>query len=119
MKDCIFCKICQKKLPAKKVFENKDYIAFYDINPKAPIHILILPKLHLRSINQIKPVHKSLVGGLFLVAKKIAKKLRVRNKGYKLAFNVGREGGQLIEHLHLHFLAGWKRKKSMENQKFP
>jgi len=102
--DCIFCKIIKKEAPAEIVFENDKIIAFKDINPKAPIHILIVPKKHIVSINHIEKEDKTLLGELFLAAKKIAKEKNL--EGYKLLINVGRKGGQIIDHLHLHLLSG-------------
>ena len=102
--DCIFCKIIKKEAPAEIVFENDQVVAFKDINPKAPIHILIVPKKHIVSINHIEKEDKTLLGELFLAAKKIAKEKNL--EGYKLLINVGRKGGQIIDHLHLHLLSG-------------
>lgn len=102
--DCIFCQIAAKKTPAKILFEDEDIIAFDDIAPKAPIHILIVPKKHIVSINDLNETEAMLAGKLILVAKKIAQEKRF--KGYKLVFNVGREAGQLVDHLHLHLLGG-------------
>ena len=106
MKDCLFCKIAKKEIPSDIVYEDRDFIAFRDINPIAPIHLLIVPKKHISSVNALKPEDKELVGKLFLVAKEIAKEQGISEKGYRLIFNVGKEGGQAIEHLHLHLLGG-------------
>jgi histidine triad (HIT) family protein len=119
MKNCIFCKIVEKTLPAKIVFENKDFLCFHDINPKARFHVLIVPKKHISSLENLKKEDKELMSQVFFVIQKIAKKLRLNKKGYKIAINVGREAGQLVDHLHFHFLAGWKTKHQLENQKFP
>jgi histidine triad (HIT) family protein len=105
MEECIFCKIINKELPADIVYENDKTLCFKDINPVAPVHLLIVPKKHIGSINEISEEDKELIGELLLVAKKVAKDLEV-NKGYKLAFNVGEEGGQLVPHLHLHLVSG-------------
>ncbi len=102
--DCIFCKIVNKEAPADIVFENSKVIAFRDINPKAKIHILIIPKDHIASAKEINKENKDIVGELILAANDIAKEKEI--KGYKLSINVGREGGQIIDHLHLHFLSG-------------
>ena len=105
--DCIFCKIAKGEMPTAKIFENNHIIAFDDINPKALVHILIVPTKHIESIKHLDEVDKDLIGEIFLVAKKIAKDKNL--EGYKLLFNVGREGGQLVDHLHLHLLSGdWK-----------
>ncbi len=102
MEDCIFCKIAKKEVPAEIVYEDEKVIAFPDINPKAPIHILIIPKKHIPSVDHVEIEDKTLMGDLILAAQKIA---RDRNlKGYKLQINVGRPAGQLVDHLHLHLL---------------
>lgn len=110
---CLFCKIINKETPAEIVYEDERVMAFKDIYPKAPIHILIVPRKHIISINHLEKIDEKMIGELFLTAKKIAKKQGVMDKGYKLVFNVGRGGGQLINHLHLHLLGGWKNKKEM------
>lgn len=102
--DCLFCKIINKELPSDIVYENEKVISFKDINPKAPVHLLILPKKHIPSVNHLEEVDKGLIGDLFLAAKDTAKDKNLN--GYKLVVNIGREGGQLIDHLHLHLLSG-------------
>jgi histidine triad (HIT) family protein len=102
--DCVFCKIINRELPSSIIFESDSILAFNDINPKAPIHILIVPKKHIISLAEIKEQDKKLISELMFVAKEIAKEKGL--KGYKLIINVGREGGQVIEHLHLHLLSG-------------
>ncbi len=102
--DCLFCKIINKEVPADIVYEDSKFLAFYDINPKTPIHILIIPKKHILSVDHLKIEDKELMGGLILVAKKIAGEKKL--KGYRLLINVGRGGGQIIDHLHMHLLAG-------------
>lgn len=108
---CIFCKIINKEAPAKIISEDAQIIAFEDVKPAAPIHILIIPKRHIPSVDDLKPEDKDLMGELLLTAKLIAEKLTLNKKGYKLAFNVGRGGGQIVDHLHLHLLGGWKSEK--------
>jgi len=102
MEDCIFCKIVNNEVPAEKVMETETVLAFRDINPKAETHILIIPKTHIASITEQGA--ENIVGELVKTAKKIAKDLNI--SGYKLVFNVGREGGQMVDHLHLHLLNG-------------
>lgn len=109
--DCLFCKIAKKELTADIVYEDEKFIAFRDIHPKAPIHILIVPKKHIISVDHIKPEDKELIGELILIAQKIAREQGMARTGYKLVFNVGKGGGQEIEHLHLHLLAGWESEK--------
>ena len=108
--DCLFCKIINKEQSADIVFEDAKLIAINDIAPKAPVHILIIPKKHIQSINHLEAEDKELIGELFLLAKQIAKEQKVSETGYKLIFKVGRGGGQVIDHIHLHLLAGWKDK---------
>jgi histidine triad (HIT) family protein len=108
MENCIFCKISKKEAPADILYEDSSVIVFKDIAPKAPIHLLIVPKKHIVSINHIEVEDKEIVGNLFIVAKKIAKENGIDKKGYRLIFNVGRDAGQMVDHLHLHLLAGRK-----------
>lgn len=108
MKDCIFCKIVKKELPAKIVYEDEKFISFKDIDPVAPVHLLIIPKKHIPSVNHLKSQDKELVGELFLVAQKIARVEKLIPAGYRLVFNVGVGAGQTVEHLHLHLLGGKK-----------
>lgn len=105
MEDCIFCKIIKKEIPADIVYEDEEIIAFKDIHPAAEVHVLIVPKEHIESINYLTEKDKELAGNLLLTAPKIIKQLNVEN-GYKLAFNVGKEGGQLVPHLHMHLVSG-------------
>jgi len=102
--ECIFCQIINKKRSADIIFEDESFIVFKDINPKADVHFLLVPKLHIESINSLKEEQRELIGDLFLLVKKIANEQGV-DDGYKLLFNVGRKGGQLVDHLHLHLLA--------------
>ena len=108
MEDCIFCKIIKGEIPSAKIWEDDNVIAINDINPKAKVHILIIPKRHIQSIKDMGSADNILVGNMFLVAKEIAKENNLL--GYKLLFNVGREGGQLVDHLHLHLLSSdWEK----------
>ena len=102
--DCIFCKIIKGEIPSGKIFENEKIIAFDDINPKAKVHILIVPKKHIESVKHLEQIDKELVSEMIFAAKKIAQEKKL--EGYKLVINVGREGGQLVDHLHLHLLSG-------------
>lgn len=105
--DCIFCHIAHKEKPGVVRFEDDHVIAFDDIHPKAPLHILVIPKEHIQSIAHLEANHSDIIAKLIYVAKRIA--LDSGLEGYKLLFNVGREGGQIIDHLHLHLIGGWKR----------
>lgn len=104
MKDCIFCKIIKKEIPSEILFENENVIAFKDKEPKAKVHFLIVPKQHIKSVDNLEKKHKIIVSDLIFTAQNLAKKSNLT--GYKLIFNVGRGGGQLIEHLHMHLLSG-------------
>lgn len=107
MNDCIFCKISQKAVPVAIVHEDGEVMAFNDIHPKAPLHVLVIPKQHIESIAHLEADHSDVIAKLVSVAKRIAAEKGL--KGYKLVFNVGREGGQVVEHLHLHLLGGWEK----------
>lgn len=104
---CIFCDIINKKIPSVILYEDEKFVVFKDIKPSAPIHLLLVPKEHIASINDLEEKHKELIGDLFLLAKKVAKEQGISD-GYKLAFNTGRKGGQLVDHLHLHLMGGFK-----------
>lgn len=101
--NCIFCKIIEKEVDADILYEDEEYIVFKDINPSAPIHYLIVPKKHTASVNEV--VSKEDMGGIFLVAQKVADKLGVKRSGYKLIVNVEKGGGQEVFHIHMHFLS--------------
>lgn len=110
MSNCIFCKIIRREIPTKFVWEDEDFIAFRDINPLAPVHILIVPKKHIEGIQAVQKKDEKILGKILLVAQKIAAQEKLQ--GYKLFFNCGKLGGQVIFHLHLHLVGGWKN--SME-----
>lgn len=102
--DCLFCKIIDKKVPSDIIYEDSKVVAFKDINPKAPVHFLVVPKKHVVSINHLEEKDKELIVDLIFTIKKIVKEKELN--GYKIVINVGREGGQVIDHLHLHLLSG-------------
>ena len=104
--DCLFCSIAQGIIPTKIVFEDDEILAFHDLNPQAPKHILIIPKHHIRSINEAQEEHQSLLGKLILGAKKIAQTEGLSDPGYRLVLNVNPDGGQTVYHIHLHLLGG-------------
>jgi len=104
MEECIFCKIIKKEIPSEILFENKNIIALKDKNPRAKIHFLIIPKQHIKSIDNLEKKHRKIIADLIFTAQNLAKKSNLT--GYKLIFNVGRRGGQLIDHLHLHLVSG-------------
>ena len=105
MEDCIFCKIAKKEDSADIVHEEDQFVVFRDINPKAPVHLLLIPRKHISSVMELGEEDRGMVGDLVYLAKKIAENQGLQ--GYKLLFNVGREGGQVVDHLHLHLL-GYK-----------
>lgn len=113
MNDCIFCKIVKGDMDSEKLFENESIIAIKDIKPSAPVHYLIIPKKHVESIAHLDGEHKEIVSEIIFVAKELADKEGL--KGYKLVFNVGREGGQIIDHLHLHLLGGWSKQSDIDS----
>ena len=106
--DCSFCRIAKKEIPAVIVYEEEDILAFDDINPKAPVHILIIPKRHVSTVSDLKPQDKELVGSIFLAASKIAKSKGIFETGYRVLVNSGKDSGQTIDHLHFHLLGGKK-----------
>jgi histidine triad (HIT) family protein len=108
MSDCLFCKIIKKEIPSKIVYEDANLFAFEDINPGAPVHILIVPKKHIASLNEIAETDKTLVGEIFLAAKKIANDKKIDESGYRTVFNTNADAGQAVAHLHLHILGGRK-----------
>lgn len=105
MGDCLFCQIANRGKNSDVVYEDDKFFAFKDINPAARVHILIIPRKHIDSINHLETGDIALIGELFLTAKKLASQLGVAEQGYKLQINVGRGGGQLIDHLHVHLMA--------------
>ncbi len=104
--NCVFCKIVQKELPAEIVFENKNILVFKDIHPIAPIHLLIIPKKHIKSLNELTEKDQQLVGEMIIVGKNLAHDLKISEKGYKILFRIGEDGGQEVPHLHLHLIGG-------------
>lgn len=104
--DCIFCKIVNGELPSKKVYEDEHALAFHDINPIAPIHVLVIPKKHILSVLDIKEEEKNLIGHLHLVLQKVAKELGVDQSGFRVITNTGPHGQQTVFHLHYHLIGG-------------
>ncbi len=114
---CIFCKIVEKEQKADIVYEDDKIIAFKNIRPLAPVHLLVIPKKHIESVKEISGEDIDLIGHLWVKMKDIAKENDL--KGYKVAVNVGKEGGQEIFHLHYHLLGGWKSKKDRDIPNMP
>ena len=104
--DCIFCQIASGTIPGGIVYQDDEIVAFRDINPKAPVHILIIPRKHIASLDQMEESDAALAGRMVAVANKLAEEEGVADKGYRLAVNCGKEGGQLVPHLHMHLLGG-------------
>lgn len=106
--DCIFCKIVEGAIPSKKVFENEHVVAFHDIQPAAPVHILIIPKKHISSMNDVESGDMHLLGEIHAAAQQIAKEQGVNETGYRLINNCGPDSGQVVFHIHYHLLGGEK-----------
>lgn len=106
MEDCIFCKIVSGEIPAKKLYEDDKVIAFEDLTPKAPVHILIIPKKHLATSLEAKEGDKGLMGHLFLAANKLAQERGIDRSGFRLVVNCNEDAGQSIFHLHFHLMGG-------------
>ena len=106
MADCLFCKIIEGEIPSTKVFEDEFVYAFRDIEPQAPEHIIIVPKAHIASANEINSANSSVVGRIFEAAATIAKDLGFAEKGYRVVNNCGEDGGQTVGHIHFHLLGG-------------
>ncbi len=106
MADCLFCKIIEGAIPSTKVYEDDAVYAFRDIEPQAPEHIIIVPKEHMTSANDITAENSAVIGKIFETAAKIAKDLGFAEKGYRIVNNCGEDGGQTVGHIHFHLLAG-------------
>jgi len=106
--DCLFCKIINKEIEANIVYEDKDILAFEDIHPQAPVHILIIPKQHIEKISDLDEQKKDIVSNLILTANNLARDNKIDKQGYRLVFNCGADAGQLVFHIHLHLLGGRK-----------
>ena len=104
MSDCLFCEIAAGFIPCDKVYEDDDYVAFADINPQAPVHILVVPRRHIEKVADMTPADRNLMGGLFEVAAKVCAKKQIAD--YRLVINNGAGAGQSVFHVHLHILAG-------------
>jgi len=106
-KDCTFCQIIRREEPADFVYQNESLVVFKDAHPHAPVHLLIVPKRHIRSVNDLTGQDRDLLSEMILRAREVAKEQLISSSGYKLVFNVERGGGQIIFHLHMHLLGGW------------
>ena len=112
MSDCIFCKIAAGEIPSNKAYEDDKVLAFYDLDPQAPVHILVIPKEHIKSAAEIDESNSALVAHIFEVAAKLGKELGL-DKGYRIVNNCGEDGGQTVKHLHFHILGGKAMKLEM------
>ncbi len=103
--NCIFCKIIAGQIPSKKAYEEEELLAFHDIHPWAPVHVLVIPKLHLATLSDVGPQHEALLGRMLSLAPRLMKELGVDN-GFRTLINTGRDGGQEVYHLHMHVMGG-------------
>jgi histidine triad (HIT) family protein len=106
MTDCLFCRIGKKEIPSRTVFEDDQAVAFEDISPQAPTHILVIPRKHIPSTSEIGPDDNSLIGHLISTAARIAGERNIAESGYRLVINCGSDAGQAVHHLHVHILGG-------------
>lgn len=106
IQNCLFCKIIDRNIPSEKVYEDDQVYAFKDIHPKAPVHVLIVPKTHVDSIAELNLENVDMLGPIFLAAKAIAQQQGILERGFRTVFNCNKEGGQAVYHLHLHLLGG-------------
>ncbi len=111
--DCLFCKIISGEIPSKKVYEDDSVYAFYDIAPMAPVHVLIVPKQHIASVNEVTAENSAVISHIYEVAAKLAKELGIADDGYRVVTNCGANAGQTVFHLHFHLLGGTKLKTEM------
>ena len=104
---CLFCKIINNEIPSNPILENENFLAFHDINPKAPVHILAIPKIHVDSFNEVSP---EMMAGMSAFIQDVAKETKIDASGYRVITNIGEDGGQEVKHLHFHILGGAKLK---------
>ena len=106
MSDCLFCRIAAGEIPARKIHDDADFVAFEDINPQAPVHVLIIPRRHLAGVNDLAADDRTMVGGAFTLARKIAHERGLGERGYRVVVNSGPDAGQTVFHIHFHLLGG-------------
>ena len=111
--DCLFCEIVKGNMPSKKDYEDDSVYAFYDIAPMAPVHVLIVPKMHISSVNEVTAENSAVIAHIYEVAAKLAKELGVADDGYRIVTNCGKNAGQTVFHLHFHPLGGTELKVEM------
>ena len=105
-KDCLFCRIVNKEIPASFEYFNDEVVAFNDVNPQAPVHIIIIPKAHIEKVSDLELSHRNLIANLVLVANQLAKAKGIAETGYRIVINCNKQAGQSVFHLHLHLLGG-------------
>ena len=108
MEECVFCKIIKGEIPSEKVYEDDDVLAFYDIHPVAPVHVLVIPKKHISKLTEIEAQDEALIGKIYTVINKVAQKEGIAEKGFRVIINTGEDGGQIVNHMHFHVLGGRK-----------
>lgn len=113
MEDCIFCKIANGTIPSKKVYEDDEVVAFDDIHPMAPVHVIIIPKKHIPTMLDVTKTDMSSIGSMFAAAQEVARIKGVNERGFRVVINCNKEGGQVIFHLHMHVLGGKKLKDGL------
>lgn len=106
MEDCLFCKIIKGEIPSNKVYEDEEILAFHDINPVAPVHILVIPKKHITSLAHLEKEDEAIIGKIYTVINQIAEEKGFKQEGFRVIVNCGKNGGQEVMHLHFHILAG-------------
>lgn len=104
--DCIFCKIVNKEIPSNIIYEDESILAFKDVQPQAPVHVLVVPKVHITSLNDVNNENSSIISKIFEIIPQIAKKLEINETGYRVISNCGKDGQQTVKHLHYHILGG-------------
>lgn len=113
MEDCIFCKIINRQIPSDIVYEDDEIIAFKDVKPMAPVHILVIPKKHIASVMELSQVDEKVVGKVYCVIQKLAKEFNLAEDGFRVVTNCGENAGQTVKHIHFHLLGGKKLSGSM------
>lgn len=108
MEDCLFCKIIKGEIPSTKVYEDQEILAFRDINPVAPVHVLVIPKKHISNLTELTVEDEAVVGKIYTTINKIAKQEGILEKGFRVIVNCGEDGGQEVQHLHFHLIGGKK-----------
>lgn len=106
MSDCLFCKIVSGEIPSKKVYEDDKILVFNDINPEAPVHVLIIPKKHIASLNEISSEDSTIIAHIFITVPQIVRELGIAENGYRIISNALKDGGQTVPHVHFHLLGG-------------